>query len=55
MQNIYLDSDYELGFGYYTTYSKPHPDHVKVQIIKAGKVIDNFTEKIDTSKIDFLN
>lgn len=52
---VYYDSDYTLSFAYYTTYSKPDPDHVKVEIIKNGKVIDNFTEKIDTSKIDFLN
>ena len=55
LEYVYYDTDYDIGFGYYTTYSKPHPDHVKVQIIKDGKVIDNFTEKIDTSKIDFLN
>ncbi len=52
---VYYDSDYAISFGHYTTYSKPNPDHVKVEIIKDGKVIDTYTEQIDTSKIDYLN
>ncbi len=52
---VYYDSDYALSFGHYTTYNKPDPDHVTVQVIKDGKIIDNYTEEIDTSKIDYLN
>lgn len=55
LSNIYYDSDYSLSFGYYTTYKKPIPDHVKVEIIKDGKTIDNFTQKIDQGKIQYLN
>lgn len=55
LDNIYYDSDYDISFGHYTTYAKPDPDRVKVEIIKNGKVIDNYTEKIDTNKIKFLN
>lgn len=55
LANIYYDSEYELSFGYYTTYKLPDPDHVTVEIIKDGNVIDTFKEKIDTNKIDYLN
>lgn len=55
LSNVYYDSDYALSFGYYTTYKMPDPDHVTVEIIKDGKVIDNFTEKIDRNSIDYLN
>lgn len=55
LSNIYYDSDYSLSFGFYTTYKKPNPDHVTVEIIKDGKTIDNFTQKIDHGKIKFLN
>ena len=55
LSNIYYDSDYSLSFGYYTTYKKPNPDYVTVEIIKDGKTIDNFTQKIDQGKIKFLN
>lgn len=55
LSDVYYDGDYDLSFGYYTTYQKPNPDHVNVEIIKDGKVIDNFTSKIDTTKIDYLN
>lgn len=55
LSNIYYDTDYSLSFGHYTTYKKPNPDHVNVEIIKDGNVIDNFTSKIDTSGIDYLN
>ena len=55
LANVYYDTDYSISFGYYTTYKKPNPDHVNVEIIKDGKVIDNFTSKIDIGKIDYLN
>ena len=55
LDNVYYDSDYALSFGFYTTYKMPDVDHVKVEIIKDGKVTDTFTEKIDKSKIDYLN
>lgn len=53
--NVYYDTDYSISFGYYTTYKLPDPDHVTVEIIKEGNVIDSYTEKIDKSKIDYLN
>lgn len=52
---VYYDSDYALSFGHYDTYKKPNPDHVNVEIINGGKTVDNYTSKIDKSKIDFLN
>lgn len=55
LDDIYYKTSYDIDFGYYTTYKKPNPDHVNVEIIKEGKVIDNFTSKIDTTKIDYLN
>ena len=55
LANIYYDSEYALSFGHYTTYKLPDPDHVTVEIIKNGKVIDTYTEQIDKSKIDYLN
>lgn len=55
LDDIYYDSNYALSFGFYTTYSKPNPDHVTVEIIKSGNVVDSFTEQIDTSKISYLN
>ena len=55
LDNVYYDSSYSLSFGYYTTYKLPDPDHVTVEIIKDGKVIDTYTEKIDQSTIDYLN
>ena len=55
LDNIYYDTDYSISFGYYTTYKMPNPDYVTVEIIKDGKTVDNFTSKIDQSKIDFLN
>ena len=55
LDEIYYDSDYALSFGHYTTYKLPDPDHVTVEVIKNGKVIDNYTEHIDISKIDYLN
>ena len=55
LDKVYYDSDYALSFGDYTTYKKPNPDHVTVDILKEGNVVDSFTEKIDQSKIDFLN
>lgn len=55
LENIYYDSAYALSFGHYTTYKLPDPDHVKVEIIKGGEVIDNYTDTIDKNKIDYLN
>jgi predicted nucleic acid-binding Zn ribbon protein len=55
LDDIYYDSNYALSFGHYTTYKLPDPDHVTVEIIKDGKVIDSYTEQIDKSKIDYLN
>ena len=55
LEDIYYDSDYALGFGYCESYKKPDPDHMKVEIIKGGKIIDNYTEQINKNKIDFLN
>ena len=55
LDDVYYDSDYALSFGHYTTYKKPDPDHVTVEIVKQGDVVDSFTEKIDQSKIDYLN
>lgn len=55
LANIYYDSEFEISFAYYTTYKLPDPDYVTVEIIKDGKVIDTYKEKIDTNKIDFLN
>ena len=55
LDNIYYDTNYPISFGHYTTYKLPDADHVTVEIIKNGKVIDNYTEKIDKSKIDYLN
>ncbi|MBQ2666357.1 hypothetical protein [Methanobrevibacter sp.] len=55
LSNVYYDTDYSITFGYYTTYKKPNPDHVTVEIIKEGKTIDSFTSKIDQGKIKFLN
>lgn len=55
LSNIYYESDYSLSFGYYTTYKLPDPDHVTVEIVKDGKVVDSYTENIDQSKIDYLN
>lgn len=55
LEDVYYDSNYALSFGYYTTYKLPDPDHVKVEIIKGGKVIDSYTEQIDKNRIDYLN
>ena len=55
LDNIYYDSYYALSFGFYTTYKLPDPDHVTVEIMKDGKVIDTKKKKIDTNKIDYLN
>ena len=55
LDNVYYESSYALTFGFYSTYKIPDPDHVTVEIIKDGKVVDTFTEKVDQSKIDYLN
>ncbi|WP_458456640.1 zinc ribbon domain-containing protein [Methanobrevibacter sp.] len=55
VSHVYYESNYALSFGHYTTYKKPNPDHVVVEIIKDGKTIDNYTSQIDQGKIKFLN
>lgn len=55
LDKIYYDSQYAITFGYYTSYQLPDVDHVGVEIIKDGKVIDTYTEKVDRNKIEFLN
>ena len=55
LDNVYYDSQYSISFGFYTTYKLPDPDHVTVEIINGGKVIDSYTEHIDKNKIDYLN
>lgn len=55
LSNIYYDTDYPISFGYYTTFKKPIADRVTVEVIKDSKTIDNFTQKIDQGKIEFLN
>lgn len=55
LNQVYYDSNYAISFGHYTTYKLPNPDHVTVEIIKDGKTVDNYTEKIDTNKIKYLN
>ena len=54
-KSAYYDSDYAISIGHYTTYQKPNPSYVVVELIKDGEVQNNFTKDIDTSKIDFLN
>ena len=54
LAHVYYDSDYALTLGYYTTYKKPDPKYVTVEIIKDGKTIDNYTSQIDQGKIKFL-
>jgi len=55
LENVYYDTNYPIMFGYYTTYKLPDADHVTVEIIKSGKVVDSYTENIDKNKIDYLN
>lgn len=55
LDDIYYDSSYALSFAHYTTYKLPDPDHVTVEVMKDGKVIDTYTEDIDTNKIGYLN
>lgn len=55
LSNAYYETDYPISFGFHTTYKKPDLDHVNVNIIKDGKTIDTFSEKINQAKISFLN
>ena len=55
LSQVYYDSDYSISFGHYDSYKKLDYDHVNVEIIKDGKVVDNFTARIDKNKIDFLS
>lgn len=52
---VYYDTDYDISFGDYVSYKKLDLDHVNVEIIKGGKIIDNFTAKVDKNKIDFYS
>ena len=55
LKSAYYDSDYPISIGHYTTYQKPNPSYVVVELVKDREVQNNFTKDIDTSKIDFLN
>lgn len=55
LSNAYYDTDYSISIGHHTMYTKPDLDHVTVEIIKDGKTIDNYTNKVDKGKISFLN
>ncbi|MBQ2666117.1 zinc ribbon domain-containing protein [Methanobrevibacter sp.] len=55
LESVYYETNYDISFGFYTTYKLPDPDHVTVDVIKNGKVIDSYTETINKNKIDFLN
>ena len=55
LESAYYDSDYPISIGYYTTYQKPDPGYVEVELIKNGEVQNTFKKDIDTGKIEFLN
>ena len=55
LENVYYESNYAIGFGYYTTYTLPNPDHVKVEIIKDNEVIDTYTEQIDKNSWQLMS
>lgn len=55
LSQVYYDTDYSISFGHYDSYKKLDYNHVNVEIIKDGKVVDNFTARIDKNKIDFLS
>ena len=52
---IHDDYDFSQSIGFYTTFKKPNPDHVTVEIIKNGKIIENYTHTIDQGRIEYLN
>lgn len=53
LSSVYYDSDYSISFGYYTSYKKISADNVKVEIIKDGKVYNEYNETVDQNKISF--
>lgn len=55
LSHAYHKTNYAISFGYHTTYKKPNPNHVTVEIIKDGKTVDTFTSQINQGEIDFLN
>lgn len=55
LENVYHDYNFPLSIGYYTSYKKPNPDNVVVEIIKDNNKVDEFKYQIDQSKIDYLN
>lgn len=55
LKSVYHDSEYSLSFGYYTSYKKPNPKYVTVEIIKEGSTVNQFKYEIDRNKIEFLN
>ncbi len=55
LKSAYYKTDYSIMIGYYTTYKKPNPDHVSVEIINDGNTINNYTYKFDQSQIEYLN
>ena len=55
LSNVYFDTDYPIYVGDYTTYKLVKIDNVKVQIIKDGEVLDEFSSKVDQNKIRWYN
>lgn len=51
LSNVYYDTDFPISIGHYTAYKLVKVDNVKVQIIKDGKVLDEFSSKVDQNKI----
>ena len=55
LKKVYYDSEYSISFGYYTSYKKPNPKYVTVEIIKEGLTVNQIKYEIDRNKIEFLN
>ncbi len=57
LSNVYSKeySEYASSFAYFSTYKKPNPDYVIVEVEKSGKTINNYTYEIDKSDIEYLN
>ena len=53
LSNAYYESDYPISVGYHTSYKYIDVDHVKVEIMRDGKVIKEDTAKIDKNKLNF--
>ena len=49
--DYYKDSDYPATISYYTTQNYVDIDHVTVQVIKDGAVLDEFTSVMNTNKL----